>query len=731
MDLVSSPGRIRNAVVVVVTFMTQGREYFASDLSTATVVFRPDLRCTPHNDARQPHVVVEDPISGTFYRLGKIEYAFAIRLTASRTIADAYRELCEQFPDHHLSEDEAADLCRWLISNELAHTESSKSSDRMLGSAKKASTQRVKERANPIAIRIPLLHCDRMVDRLTQYLGWLFGGYATAAGVILMLGAGCLAIANWEPLWRSSESLFSSSMLTLLVVVTVVLKLVHEFAHAIVCKRYGGNVGEMGVLLILLAPLAYVDVNSVWRFRSRWQRIHVAVAGIYVELMIASAAMLGWSVTSSPFVQHLCAGTILSAGIATLVFNANPLMKFDGYFILTDWAKTPNLYTDGQNHLLRLARRWFFGDSMKEPNWTPGYRIAVSTYAWLAIVWKCFVCAGLIVAAGKLFHGLGTLLSILACVAWIGGPLVRIVRQFQKAPFAKRMRFAGAMAVVMVSTVMLFAVIPWPGSAPVPAVVEYAPHEVIRAKVDGFVNQIHVDSGQHVRQGDHLLTLQNPDLVLKAEQLKSKMEQATIRQRQQTLSGRHAAAQAEETEFQSLAKQFAELMEQVDSLVIRAPRSGVVIRRQLDQIQGTYLAEGDEILVLGDESQKELRLLIPQSKYDQFRDQIGASVRYRVGGSPIETSSLAKIIPRAKTSVEYPALLACNGGPLAVRSVSADPSQPSPDVELLVPHFEAIVGMASSQSASFYSGQRASVSIGGFSETVGSHVWKSLLKWIE
>lgn len=716
-------------MAVVVSEMSDKHEHFASDLSTTRVAFRTDLRCTPNENARQPHMVVEDPVAGMFYRLGKIEFAFASLLTPSRTIAEAYRELCEGFPEHRLSENDAADLCRWLISSELAHTESSKSSRRLRRSAAKAGLDRIKQRSNPMAIRLPLLHPDRFVKQLNRRVGWLFGMDATIVGIAMIAIAGCLALANWKPLIESSGYLFSGSSLLVLVGITIVLKVIHEFAHAVVCKRHGGDVGEMGILFVLFAPLAYVDVSSVWRFRSRLRRIHVAAAGVYVELVIASLAMFVWRFVDVPFVRHVCTSTMLSASAATLLFNANPLMKFDGYFVLTDWTRSPNLYTDSQKYLLRFARRMFLGGECKHPNWEPGYRIAIACYGWLAMIWKGLVCIGLTIAATKLFHGLGTVLAIAACVAWVGVPAWRVINHVRKAPRSQRHRFAWTMTGCLVITALILEFIPWPASAAVPAVVEYSPHDVIRAKVAGFIDSIHVTSGQTVAMGDKLLTLRNHDLELADQQLRAKIEQSRIRQRQQTLKGQQAAAQAESAELDALTKQHHELLQQIESLTIRASRQGVVLGRRLPERIESYLKEGDEILVIGNESEKELRVLIAQDQYDQFRDQVGTSVRFRVGSSTPEVSTLAKIIPRANTHVEYPALLASNGGPLPVKAAPDQQGEAQSDVKLITPHFEAVVSLQSDQATRLRSGSRATVAIGALNESIGSRLWRYLVDW--
>lgn len=716
-------------MVVVVTQMSESQDHFASDQSTTTVVFRNDLCCTPNDGGRQTHVVIEDPVGGTFYRLGKNEYALASLMIPGRTIADAYRELCERFPDHRLSEDDAADLCRWLISNELAYTESSSSTPRMHASANQSDRERNKQRSNPVVIRVPLIEPDEWVTRLTRRLGWLFGLYATIFGIVIMLLAGGLAIQNWDELQRSAGYLFSGASVLQFVVITIALKVVHEFAHAIVCKRYGGDVGEMGVLFILFAPLAYVDVTSVWRFRNRWQRIHVAAAGIYLELVITSVAMMIWQFTDSEFVRHLCTRTMLTASVMTILFNANPLMKFDGYFILTDWARCPNLYSDSHQYLSRLSRRLFFGGQNREPDWQSGYRCAVACYGWLALIWKCFVCVGLIVAASKLFYGLGTLIALIAGWYWMGVPAWNAVKHFQKASWTQRRRCLAVSTLVTCVAGIVLAFVPWIGADAVPAVVEFSPHDIIRADAPGFVETIHVTAGQAVSAGDELVTLRNHELKLAAEDLERKIGQATIRQRQQTLKGQRAAAQVEATEIESLRNQHDEALRQVAALTIRAPRAGTVIRRGLDELIGTYVAQGDEILIVGNETQKELRLLIPHTEYERFSKRVGARVNYRTGVFSSDSSTLFKIIPRAKTAVDYPALLATNGGPLAVKTVSSDQTESDRKVELLVPHFEAVVPLDGRQGAVLRSGQRASVSLAGDRESIGSHLRRLIADW--
>ncbi|MCO8121375.1 site-2 protease family protein [Stieleria sp. TO1_6] len=716
--------------------MTGSREHFACDLSTARLRFRRDLAVTTSDDARRPHVIIEDPVSGAYYRLGKMEYALACLLCDDRNIAEAYATLCEQFPDQPLSESDAGDLCRWLVSSELAHTDSSQSASRLHQSAKQYRGQQLRQRANPIAIQVPILHPDRLVSRIQPWIGWLFSPWASALVCLLMFVCGWLVLANWNALNRSSESLFSPSSMLFLACVTIGLKVVHEFAHALVCKRYGVNVGEMGVLFILFAPLAYVDVSSVWRLRSRWQRIHVAVAGIYIEMLVAALAMLIWMFSQSPLVQHACVGVMLSVGLATLVFNANPLMKFDGYFVMTDWARMPNLYVDSQQFLSNSLRRCFLGDAICYPNWSNRYRLVVAIYGVLALIWKAVVCVGLVAAAAKLFHGLGTVLAIAAAACWIGVPLWQGLKRLRSATNLARLRFAliSVASAVMISAVMFGC--PWPRWGSTPAVVEYAPHEIIRAKVAGMVERIDVVPGQQVSPGDVLIQLRNRELANKTADLEFQIAQSQVRQRQLLRQGKRAGAQGESSKSAALEKQLGEMQLQVDALTIRASGPGVIVCRGLLHRLGTYVQQGDEILVIGQESQKELRLMISQTEYDRFRDHLQQPIRYRAAGIPTQSSTLKSIIPRATTQTIHPALLTNNGGPLAVKPVALNADRPrgtanQTEFELLAPHFQGIVPLGPHQSAQLRSGQRASVSLGLGSESIASHLYHSVGSWGE
>ena len=210
-------------------------------------------------------------------------------------------------------------------------------------------------------MRIPLGDPEPWLNRLHGWFGWITAWRFFVVWLAVVSLAAVEVFSRWDRLvyeWR--ERLIPSSWLWL-VLAWIGLKLIHETAHGIFCRHFGGRSREAGIVLILLAPIPYIDVTSAWGFRSKWQRIMTSAAGIYVELFCAAVAGLLWSYSHDPLIRFHSLNVMLTAGLVTLVFNANFLMRFDGYYILADLLEIPNLYSLGQQDVQYLARRYLMG----------------------------------------------------------------------------------------------------------------------------------------------------------------------------------------------------------------------------------------------------------------------------------------------------------------------------------------------------------------------------------
>lgn len=702
------------------------------ELGGVCLQLRPDILFSPQLAASGRYYLLEDPLNSRFFRLGHAEYTFVSLLDGRTSIQEAFAQLSVVMPDHCLTETDLAGLCCWLVETELATTAGAPQTEHLLH--RPAGQRRARRGWNPLVFRLPLGHLERVFSVLHSLFGWVFAPAAVVAWMGLLVFAAYSVAAEWDRFLASAEGIFEAQNWLWLGAAWAVLKLAHEAAHGIVCKRYGGTVGEGGLLFILFAPLAYVDVTSSWRFSSRWQRVHVAAAGMYIELLIAAIVGIVWSQTDSGWLSHFCFNTVVMASFTTIVFNANPLMKFDGYYMLSDACGLPNLYTNGQACLRRWTKRFMFGIPVAAPPRRALEAVFTAAFGWLSFAWRIFVCAGLLITASTLFEGAGLVLAAAALVMWLAVPAMKFLRYFvYGAPGERpnRVRFLATAASISIACIAVCGFVRWPGECVAPGVVEYAPHTVVRAANPGFVREVFVVDGQQVVAGQQLFRMESHELSSEFQDLKIQLLQSELKVRRHEQRSELAAQQAERENQKSLRKRLAEKQAEVAQLIVRAPVDGQVLSRNLAALFGTYLNQGDELVSIGDDAAKEVRISVSQDDLDAYQAQVGKSIRVDVPNQPIWQARLDKIVPRATLQPPHAALTTVNGGPLSVRSSEAGEDSVSElGYELFRPRFVGVVSIQHERSLQLKSGQRVRVYCRPLDESIGQHLYAVIEGWI-
>ena len=534
--------------------------------------------------------------------------------------------------------------------------------------------------------------------------------------------------ARWNEFLVSSASIFHPTNWAWLLGSWVALKIVHELAHAVACDRAGGEVSESGIVLILFAPLAYVDVTSCWRMNSRWSRIAVAAAGMYVELVIAAAAVLLWAIVDDPQARFLLHNLVVAAGLSTLLFNANVLMRFDGYFILADLIEVPNLYSEASASVRRLAKRWVTGEETGSSGSLVGWRRHfVFAYGIAALVWRVTICVSLGIAASTMFAGAGIAIAALGICIWLGRPLLQLRTYAADLRGRDPVRFVRG-AVVSVAgfcgCCWLVFWLPMPTSVTVPAVARYLPDTIVRSPASGFVTEIFVTDGSQVRKGDLMLEIENRELTNRAQQLEITWQQNEIRLRQATDQHDAGARQIVQENQKAIAEQLKQLRDQVSGLQVVAPRSGSVVARGLASRLGTYVEEGDSLLVVASETDKELVAVIAQDLVKEVRPAVGTRLRIHTANFVRVDGRLDRIEPRASDRLPDPALAATEGGSLGVRAEgNQDETQA---YRLLDPHFRGRIGLAPNVAAEIPAGMRMQASFGYRTEPIATRMRRTI-----
>lgn len=641
------------------------------ELLQSRLRLREDVFFWPQNYGDKTWYHIESRANGRFFRVGLSEYTFISLLDGETSLGEAISLTARVLGPDAFDEEQASVLVLWLIDSGLATSGNASSQTAQVEQKKQVA--KLAEKLNPFWLKLPIANPDRLIERLLPAFGWLQAWPAMVVSVLLWVAAGTCLAGNWSEFMASSRSILAPSNWLSLTAVWLALKIVHETSHALACRRLGGSVRETGLIFILLAPVAYVDVTASLRFRSKWQRIQVAAAGMWIELTISTLAVFAWSVVEAPVLRHVLFNAIFMASFTTLVFNANPLMKFDGYYILSDLLELPNLAASGTQAVRELTRRWLLGLPNAASRETGGRARIIAAYGLAASVWRVMVCCGLVIASSVLFQGLGLVLAALGCVLWVGRPLMQTAAASLRLRNANPRQFARASlrcGIAAVTAIGLLSFAPWPFPRTAPGFVEYRELAVVRAESPGFLREILVQDGATVEAGDVLITLENRELETDVGDLTAALEQSEVRHDRLVGEQKTGAAQIEDENYAAIVKRLAEKRRQLDSLTIRAPSAGRVMSRTLKWKLGTYATEGAELLSIGDEQQKEFRASLSQTDADALAGEQVVSLRLPSVGRM--SANLRRINPRASHTPPHAALTSVAGGSIPVREIAAE-----------------------------------------------------------
>ena len=692
---------------------------------------REDLRINVQTYAGETCYVIEDAISSKFFRLGLAEYTLVSLLDGKTTIAEAMGHTASITGADALSERETGTLCKWLLDSQLATTSQSRGAARLSETLDKDMQRKLVGKANPIMQKIPLFNPMPFLRPIDWISRAVFSNIAATIWICVVAYGGFRLWANWEN-FSGGANLFSAGNWFWVLVTWVGLKLVHELSHAMACRRFGGNVREAGLVFIVFAPMPYVDVTSSWRMDSKWKRILIAGAGMYAEVFLAAIAAIIWATTFDPLIQQHCVNVIVTATFVTLLFNANPLMRFDGYYMLTDAIEMPNLGTHGRQWTSYFMRRYFMGVQASCPQWPEGKHWVVVSYAVLAFMWRILISVSIALSAELLFHGAGVVLAVGAVALWIGIPAyksIQTLRQTSQASYPRMATITGAIALCLF---LLWAVVPWYSQATVPIVVDYHPTQEIRCGVSGFLNKCHVKVGDHVRQGDLLATLSNREIVLERENLILEIEQSVQRARDFRHDEAIGAVQVEEKTQASLQSRLTQIDKQIRSLTLIAPHDGIIAASDIESREGTALSAGDRLMVMGADEREMIFGLVAQSDIDAFRERVGDEIDVHVWGSGFHSfvGQISRVLPRASNELSHDALGAHIGGPLTVRPKQASSDTEQPEVELIDPRFPIHIKFAGCAAERILPGQSGYARLHYHRGTVGVVFIQTVTDWI-
>ncbi len=305
------------------------KETPASDLERRKKVrlrVRPDLQVTPQKYEGRTYYVVKDPVSLRYYRFKEQEHFLIRQMDGGHTLDDAQKAFEKRFRPDRLTLEDLEHFGQQLLTAGLAQNESPQAGQQLFDRRKKRRRREILQAfTNILYIKLPIFDPDRLLTRMLPYLRWIFTTWFLLFSVGVMLGAVFLVLTHFQSFLDrlpSYHEFFSFKTVIYLWAALGIVKVIHEFGHGLSCKAFGGEVHEMGLLFLCLSPCMYCNVSDAWTLPSKWKRIIISFAGIYVELMIAAVAtFIWWNTPASPFVNHMSLCLMVVCSVSTVVFN--------------------------------------------------------------------------------------------------------------------------------------------------------------------------------------------------------------------------------------------------------------------------------------------------------------------------------------------------------------------------------------------------------------------------
>ena len=465
-----------------------------------------------------------NPASGRSVRLNRSAYGLAARMDGSCSV----QQLWDQSLHRDLeaaTQDELIDLLAQLREVALVQFDRAADFDALLPHLEKTSGSRGS--ASLLAWRVPLGNPTRLLNRLAPLQRLLFSRTALWLWLLAIITLLVLAVQNGPGLWAHGQRWMATPRFALLAAVLYLpIKLLHELAHGLAVRRWGGQVREAGVTIMLLLPVPYVNASAATGFAQRRARIAVSAAGIMIELALAALALPLWLWLDPGLARDCAFVTLVVAGVSTLLFNGNPLQRLDGYYILCDALDLPNLGSRSRTWWLDQLRRHLLGVRQAEPMpVAQGETPWLALYAPLSWLMIMLIASLAVLWIGSISFVLG--MASAAVLAWqvLLRPIGRLLKQLRGAAQAQQQatRRWRRFAMVSSATLALVLLAPWPRSTLVQGVVWPADEAQLRVDEAGFVAQVLVSDGQPVRTGEQVLQLHSPQLQSEAARQRARV----------------------------------------------------------------------------------------------------------------------------------------------------------------------------------------------------------------
>ncbi|NWK55879.1 peptidase M50 [Verrucomicrobiaceae bacterium N1E253] len=616
----------------------------------------------------EPWYVVCDKLGHRFFRVRPAAYRFICYLEDASSVEEAWERALEIDPHDAPGQGEVVQLLSQLYQSGLLRSDQAADIDALEDAKMREDKQKQKQRFSSLLfLKIRLFNPDPFLRKTLSLFAWLFTPVGALLWTLVFIWGALALIENWSEFADTSRSILGWSNLPYLYLSLIITKVLHEFGHAYACRRYGREVPEMGIMLLVFNPLPYVDASSCYAFARKYQRVIVGIAGMAVELFVAAIAVKVWAEGADGIMTRVAYNVAITASVGALLFNLNPLLRFDGYHILCDLLETPNLQGRSQSLMGWWVNKKIFKiDPGPIPTTSRREQVGFTCYFFASWVYRFLLMIGILIFVSKQFMILGMILALIFCVVWVFLPPFKGFKYLFFSPklMNRRMRAIGIVTCFLAVVFAFLAFFPMPYSFRSEGIVKSADFQHVYTSSPGRIAKLVTPSGTMVEAGQVLVQLTNQELEHEGELIRIERERAQLLMHQDR-SEQGTQLAGLKAFLKALDSRQAALNAQLESLVVRAPIAGRWISDQLHEVTGSVVPRGQTLGIVRAETGYVFTAVVHQRDAGRFSL---VDSELKIYGQEGETLKLTEIeaIPAGQDDLPSAALGVAGGGSAGV-----------------------------------------------------------------
>ena len=610
--------------------------------------------------------VLQDRMTGQFHRFTPEAYELIGRMDGSRTLQDIWDSACAKLGDLMPTQREVIGLVSQLHQANVIQGDRAADIAELEGRSRRLRRQKlIMKLMSPLGVKLPLFDPEAFLARTERYVTPVFSAWGLALWSLLVGTALVLAFVHWRELAGNvSDRVLQIENVLLMAAVYPVVKIIHEFGHAYAVKRWGGEVHEIGVMLLVFYPVPYVDASAATAFRGKWERMVVGAAGIMVELALAALALFLWLNVGPGLVRAVAADVMILCGVSTLLFNGNPLLRFDAYYVLADLIEIPNLAQRGNEQVAWLTKRHVFGvRDVTPPAWSRAEAFWLAGYSVLSFVYRVMVLLAISLLVTSRYLFIGFFIAVWSMYMTLIGPLLKTIRaplrDGRLRPKAEKIYLwsGGALALLL----LFLFLVPLPYSTKAEGLVWVEDKAILRAGETGMVERIAAMPGSRVRPGQLLVKFSNPESDARVKVLAAQLAQA-----EQTLQAAFAdptqtLIRGGDVEF--LKDQLATARARAQSLSLTSAVPGAFLLPDADDLTGRFFRRGERVGFVADPARMMAVVLVPEDAIDPVRNRNSRPfLRFATARGHTVEGRILRITPASDNALPSSVLSSEGGG---------------------------------------------------------------------